>query len=78
LYDFQGAVVIPNVTITNSTTSMYQLSKDTQFASALETFLALANGGGAASGEILRAASQITPGSYESWYKEWQWLLQIR
>jgi hypothetical protein len=29
---------------------------------------------GAASGEILRAASQITPGSYDSWYKEWQWL----
>lgn len=67
-------MVIPNVTITNSTTSMYQLSKDTEFAFVFETFLALAEGGGAATGEILRAASQITPGSYDSWYKEWQWL----
>jgi len=65
---------IPNVTITNSTTSMYQLSSDTEFAFVLETFLSLANGGGAATGEVLRAASQIVPGSFESFYAQFKFL----
>ena len=65
---------IPNVTITNSTTNMYQLSSDPEFAFVLETFLSLSNGGGAATGEILRAASQIVPGNYESFYSEFKFL----
>ncbi|KAF7621596.1 Alpha/Beta hydrolase protein [Aspergillus flavus] len=65
---------IPNVTITNSTTSIYQLSSDSEFAFVLETFLSFANGGGAATGEILRAASQIKPGDMESFYLEFKYL----
>ncbi|KAB8226932.1 alpha/beta hydrolase family protein [Aspergillus alliaceus] len=65
---------IPNVTITNSTTSIHQLSSDPEFAFALETFLSFSNGGGASTGEVLRAASQIIPGDYESFYTEFKFL----
>ncbi|KAE9375811.1 alpha/beta-hydrolase [Stipitochalara longipes BDJ] len=53
---------------------MFPLSSDSQFAFNLEEWLALANGGGAATGEVLRAASQITPGDFESWYREFNFL----
>ncbi|KAH8705977.1 Alpha/Beta hydrolase protein [Talaromyces proteolyticus] len=63
---------IPNVTITNSTTSMHQLSSDPEFAFVLETFMSLASGGGVATGEMLRAASRIKPGDFESFYSEFK------
>lgn len=53
---------------------MYQLSTDSEFAFVLETFLSLANGGGAATGEVLRSAARIAPGNFESWYKEWKFM----
>ncbi|KAE8379708.1 Alpha/Beta hydrolase protein [Aspergillus bertholletiae] len=65
---------IPNITITNSTSSIYQLSSDSEFAFVLETFLSMSNGGGAATGEVLRAASQIKPGNFESFYREFKFL----
>ncbi|RSL88501.1 hypothetical protein CEP52_015197 [Fusarium oligoseptatum] len=64
----------PNVTLSNSTTSMYQLSSDAEFAFILEEYLSLANEEGAATGEILRAAALIEPGNMESWYKEFKFL----
>ncbi|OAA55002.1 hypothetical protein SPI_08506 [Niveomyces insectorum RCEF 264] len=55
--------------------AMFQLSNDTEFAFVLEVILALSNnGGGAATGEVLRAASQIVPGDFESWYDEFLFL----
>ncbi|CRG89000.1 hypothetical protein PISL3812_06035 [Talaromyces islandicus] len=59
---------IPNVIITKSTTSMYQLIKDLKFAFVLEAFLSLASGGGAASGEPL--PPRVKPSDCESWYNE--------
>lgn len=53
---------------------MFQLSNNTEFAFVLETALALSNSGGASTGEILRVASQIKPGNFESWYKEFMYL----
>ena len=53
---------------------IHQLSSDSEFAFVLETFLSFANGGGAATGEILRAASQIKPGDMESFYREFKYL----
>ncbi|CAI7564967.1 unnamed protein product [Penicillium pancosmium] len=58
----------------NNKNAIYQLSNDTEFAFVLETVLALSNGGGASTGEVLRAASQIVPGDFESWYKEFLYL----
>jgi pimeloyl-ACP methyl ester carboxylesterase len=40
----------------------------------LETVLSLANNRGASTGEVLRAASQIIPGDFESWYDEFLYL----
>jgi hypothetical protein len=40
----------------------------------LETTLSLANNRGASTGEVLRAASQIIPGDFESWYNEFLYL----
>ncbi|KAJ5116666.1 Alpha/Beta hydrolase protein [Penicillium angulare] len=51
---------------------MFQLSTDAEFAFVLETVLSMSNTQGAQTGEVLRAASQITPGDYESWYKEFK------
>ncbi|KAI5459441.1 Alpha/Beta hydrolase protein [Mariannaea sp. PMI_226] len=64
----------PNATITNSTTSMYQLSSDSEFAFVLSEYLSLSNEGGAATGEVLRAAAEIEPGNLESWNKEFTYL----
>ncbi|CAL5870211.1 uncharacterized protein PFLUO_LOCUS4446 [Penicillium psychrofluorescens] len=53
---------------------MFQLSNDTEFAFTLEEVLSLSNNFGAQTGEVLRAASQIIPADYESWYKEFLFL----
>ncbi|KAJ5775818.1 Alpha/Beta hydrolase protein [Penicillium nucicola] len=66
----------PNITVTNATTAMYQLSSDSEFAFILSEYLSLANEGGAASGEILRAAAVIEAGDFESWYKEFTFLAE--
>ena len=47
---------VPNITNTNSTTSMYQLSTDSEFHFVLMTILANSNGQGAATGEVLQVA----------------------
>ncbi|KAK4539311.1 hypothetical protein LTR36_000804 [Oleoguttula mirabilis] len=47
---------------------MFQLSSDAQFAFILEEYLSLANNNGANTGEILRIATQIVPGDFESFY----------
>ncbi|KAF2102229.1 alpha/beta-hydrolase [Rhizodiscina lignyota] len=47
---------------------IFPLNKDTEFAFVLEEMLALSNGGGANTGEVLRAATRIIPGSFESFY----------
>lgn len=53
---------------------MYALSNDTEFAFLLSEVLSFSNGGGAATGEVLRAASQIVPGDFESYYREFKFL----
>lgn len=53
---------------------MFPLSSDSQFSFYLAETLSLANGGGTASGEVLRAASQIVPGDFESSYREFKFL----
>ena len=40
----------------------------------MEEKLALSNNHGANTGEVLRAASQIVPGDFESWYQEFTFL----
>lgn len=47
---------------------MFQLSSDPEFAFVLESVMSLSNNQGAQTGEVLRAASQITAGDFESWY----------
>ncbi|KAL6407094.1 hypothetical protein AUP68_09920 [Ilyonectria robusta] len=64
----------PNITLSNETTSMHQLSPDSEFAFILTEYLSLSNEGGAATSEILRAAAKIEPGSFESWYGEFNFL----
>ncbi|KAF5540867.1 hydrolase or acyltransferase (alpha beta hydrolase superfamily) [Fusarium phyllophilum] len=64
----------PNVTISNTTTSMFQLSNDTEFSFILSEYLSLANEGGSATGEVLRAAAVIEPNNPESWYHEFKFL----
>ncbi|KAH6880403.1 Alpha/Beta hydrolase protein [Thelonectria olida] len=64
----------PNITITNTTTSMKPLSSDSEFAFILSEYLSLSNEGGAATGEVLRAAAVIEPGDIESWYREFKFL----
>lgn len=53
---------------------MYPLSSDDEFAFILAEVISLASGGGASTGEVLRAASQITPGDFESFYSEFKFL----
>ncbi|KAH8681941.1 Alpha/Beta hydrolase protein [Xylariales sp. PMI_506] len=61
-------------TLASNGSAIYSLSTDAEFAFILEEYLALSNGGGANTGEILRAASQIVPGDFESWYSEFKFL----
>ncbi|CAH0048533.1 unnamed protein product [Clonostachys solani] len=58
----------------NSSSIIYQLSSDPEFAFLLEEYMSLSNGGGANTGEVLRLASQITPGDFESWYSEFKYM----
>ncbi|KAJ5690620.1 hypothetical protein N7462_005012 [Penicillium macrosclerotiorum] len=60
--------------VDNNSSAIFQLSSDSEFAFVLETILSLSNYGGASTGEVLRAASQIAPGNFESWYKEFKFL----
>lgn len=55
---------------------MYALSTDSQFAFVLAEVLALSNNFGANTGEVLRAASQIISGDFESFYSEFNFLAQ--
>lgn len=57
---------------TNETT--LPLSTDSEFSSILSVVLALSNNLGSNTGEVLRAASQITPGDFESWYTQFSYL----
>lgn len=60
---------------TNGTSKvMFPLSADTQFSFYLSEVLSFSNGGGSNTGEVLRAASQIQPGSFESFYSEFKFL----
>lgn len=52
------------------------MSADGEFSFILTEALALANGGGSATSEILRAASQIVPGDLDSWFQEFYWLAE--
>ena len=67
---------IPIPTMTNSSLNAvnWQQNDDSEFAFVLETFMSLANGGEAFTGEILRASSQIKPGEFESFYEEFKFL----
>ncbi|KAH8895230.1 alpha/beta-hydrolase [Thozetella sp. PMI_491] len=58
----------------SDTSAIYQLSSDPEFAFLFEEYLALSNNFGANTGEVLRAASQIKPGDFESWYSEFKFL----
>ena len=58
----------------NSSVVQYAMSTDPQFSFILTEALALANGKGAATSEVLRAASQIIPGNFDSFFDEFYWL----
>jgi esterase/lipase len=53
---------------------MWPMSTDDEFNFLFTEVLSMANGGGAATSEVLRAASQIIPGDFDSWYDEFNWL----
>uniref|UniRef100_A0A8H7NQI9 Dienelactone hydrolase domain-containing protein n=1 Tax=Bionectria ochroleuca TaxID=29856 RepID=A0A8H7NQI9_BIOOC len=72
LYVLGAAYVIGALGL--NSTPIYALSTDSHFAFVLEEYLALSNAGGASTGEVLRAASQIVPGDFESWYSEFKFL----
>ncbi|KAH8653346.1 Alpha/Beta hydrolase protein [Xylariales sp. PMI_506] len=44
------------------------------FTFILTEALSLANGGGAATSEVLRIASQIVPGDFDGWFNEFDWI----
>ncbi|KAI1488139.1 alpha/beta-hydrolase [Biscogniauxia mediterranea] len=70
-----GATTALSQNTTNTTNpETFPLSTDEYFSFFFHEMLALSNGGGAATGEILRAASQITPGDFESVYTEFKFL----
>jgi hypothetical protein len=48
---------------------IFQLSPGAEFSFQLQQTISLSNGGAANTGEVLPAASQITPGDFESYYK---------
>lgn len=63
---------VPTVQVLAQTPSgdvIFQLSPDPEFSFQLQQTISLANGGVANTGEVLRAASQIVPGDFESYYK---------
>ncbi|KAI1397517.1 alpha/beta-hydrolase [Hypoxylon fuscum] len=63
-----------NSTNRTSDVAYLPLSTDEFFSFVLDEMLALSNGGGASTGEVLRAASRIEPGNYESFYTEFKLL----
>ncbi|KAJ9244976.1 hypothetical protein DTO169E5_1357 [Paecilomyces variotii] len=60
--------------VSEDSSAMFPLSNNTEFSFVLESVLSLSNNQGAQTGEVLRAASQIVPGDFESWYKEFLFL----
>src|SRR4051812_35775726 len=61
---------LSNTTNNTSAPAISPLSSDVKFSVYLSEILSLPNAGGANTGEVLRAASQITPGDTESLYRE--------
>ena len=53
---------------------MFPLSSNSQFAFSLAVTMSLSNGGGANTGEVLRAASQIAPNDFESYSASFRFL----
>jgi hypothetical protein len=53
---------------------MFPLSSDGEFAFYLAEVMSMANGGAAATGEVLRAASRIVAGDLDSFYSEFKFL----
>ncbi|KAH8695540.1 hypothetical protein BGW36DRAFT_429416 [Talaromyces proteolyticus] len=47
---------------------IFQINSDSEFAFVLEPIMSLNSNHGGSTGEVLRAASQITLGDFESWY----------
>lgn len=47
---------------------IFQLSPDPEFSFQVQQTISLSNGGSANTGEVLRAANQIIPGNFESYY----------
>ncbi|KAI1777279.1 alpha/beta-hydrolase [Hypoxylon cercidicola] len=72
----QSGIALGQSNGTNSTTDVayLPLSTDEYFSFILYEMLALSNGGGAATGEVMRAASRIEAGNYESFYSEFKFL----
>ncbi|KAI0173566.1 alpha/beta-hydrolase [Hypoxylon sp. FL1284] len=72
----QSGLALSQSNSTNGTTdaAYLPLSTDDYFSYILYEALALANGGGAATGEVMRAAARIAPGDFESFYAEFRFL----
>ncbi|KAI2469615.1 alpha/beta-hydrolase [Annulohypoxylon bovei var. microspora] len=72
----QSSVTLGQTNSTNSTTDepYLPLSTDSHFSFILYEVLALSNGGGAATGEVMRAAAKIVAGDQASFYDEFKFL----
>ncbi|KAH8892138.1 alpha/beta-hydrolase, partial [Thozetella sp. PMI_491] len=64
----------PSNLVPSNVTTLYQLSSDSQFHGTLASTISKTGGDGAASGEVLRAALLIEPGSFESYYSNFKFL----
>ncbi|OTA54217.1 alpha/beta-hydrolase [Hypoxylon sp. EC38] len=72
----QSRLALGQTNSTNGTTDVpfYPLSTDDHFSFMFYEMLALSSGGGAATGEVLRAAAKVEAGNYESFYNEFKFL----
>ncbi|KAI4860885.1 alpha/beta-hydrolase [Hypoxylon rubiginosum] len=72
----QSGIALGQSNSTNSTSDVgfLPLSTDDYFSFVLFEVLSQANGGGTATGEVMRAAAKIEPGNYESYYNEFKFL----
>ncbi|XXG95722.1 hypothetical protein Hte_001992 [Hypoxylon texense] len=72
----QSGIALGQSNSTNGTTDLafLPLSTDDYFSFVLLEMLSLSNGGGAATGEVMRAAGKIEAGNYESFYTEFKFL----
>ncbi|KAI1208278.1 alpha/beta-hydrolase [Annulohypoxylon truncatum] len=72
----QSSIILAQTNGTNSTTDepYLPLSTDDHFSFILYETLALANGGGSATGEVMRAAAKIVAGDTDSFYNEFKFL----